>query len=495
MQSQFSRQTPEKILLAPYSPMTIGLKRANPDWLVSGFVDSSKNGDDIITPDKLANALFDRILILSPNHAMSIYRGLRQAGVPATKIRLLQPVAPYPAMDVWRYQWTQWWQTTQHQLFVWLHRYLKPRLQRKHHIVVLCPDFVDLNCKETYLVLRQKVGVHCWLATNHRPQIKRLKHAGFDIEAIGSWQFWWRSLFIRQVVMDHNPIDAYSRAMLQHCLRSQIWHGIPLKKIGHLANYKAVDYQLVVSTSDFVTATGFAPVFDARRFINCGYPRNDVLTADKLTEGQLALVNQAIYQWATQSDARLLVYMPTWRGDSYAANPLEIERLNAFCQAHNLRMVIKMHPFIEVHRFFDSIEQQAFQWRPDYPNAVVFYPADEDIYPLLRHTDLLITDYSSVYFDFLLVDKPIVFFVYDKDDYIRQHGDFCLEFEEHTPGIKAYDGAELEQVVLSVLKHDPMEDARHRLCNKLFCEGARRQSGEQLVGAILELEDQAGTQV
>ena len=62
-----------------------------------------------------------------------------------------------------------------------------------------------------------------------------------------------------------------------------------------------------------------------------------------------------------------------------------------------------------------------------------------DMYPIFSKVDLLITDYSSIFFDFLITDKPILFYPYDKDDYLTRDRAMYDEYDTVTPGHKVYD--------------------------------------------------------
>ncbi len=69
---------------------------------------------------------------------------------------------------------------------------------------------------------------------------------------------------------------------------------------------------------------------------------------------------------------------------------------------------------------------------------VVFINPLSDPYPFLTLADVLITDYSSVYFDFLLLNKPIIFYPYDYDEYVKYCRRFYFDYFSFTPGEKAY---------------------------------------------------------
>ncbi|MCP4220690.1 MAG: hypothetical protein GY765_39045, partial [bacterium] len=75
----------------------------------------------------------------------------------------------------------------------------------------------------------------------------------------------------------------------------------------------------------------------------------------------------------------------------------------------------------------------------------------KDIYPFLPLADLLITDYSSIYFDYLLLDRPIVFFPYDLETYINEERGLIFEYDRLTPGPHCFSREELEKEVFTAL--------------------------------------------
>ena len=152
-------------------------------------------------------------------------------------------------------------------------------------------------------------------------------------------------------------------------------------------------------------------VVQAKKHLNLGYPRNDLLLKEH-EKLDLLFVNLEIYNLAKEN--KVIVYMPTHResepsfgNKSVKELPLDLEKLNDFMKKQNAFFILKLHPFVS-----KLYENKNF-------SNIVFYESQSDIYPVLKYTDILITDYSSVYFDFLLIDKPIIFFDYDYEEYRR----------------------------------------------------------------------------
>jgi CDP-glycerol glycerophosphotransferase (TagB/SpsB family) len=92
-------------------------------------------------------------------------------------------------------------------------------------------------------------------------------------------------------------------------------------------------------------------------------------------------------------------------------------------------------------------------------------PASADPYPLMSYVDVLITDYSSIYIDFLLLDKPIIFFAFDLPHYLEACRDMYFEYEEVTPGKLAIN---FEQLLVSLDDDDLYSSQRAALKDKFW---------------------------
>ena len=251
----------------------------------------------------------------------------------------------------------------------------------------------------------------------------------------------------------------------------QLWHGAPLKHIEldmyrkriietpfwllpFLRIQKAIIerypvYDLVVSTSQKFIDKAFRHCFRARQFISTGYPRNDILfgwPAPDTIAYRLSWINVDKKAMDAVDEARrrgqkVCLYVPTFRKD--LANPFDAEidlaRLSAFAQRHNIIIVLKLHPFMDG---WYQISQ--------YPNLLEYAPLG-DVYPLMALSDLLITDYSSIFFDFLLLDRPILFFAYDLEQYLSHDRNMYFDYDSMTPGVKCHGYKELESEIAAVL--------------------------------------------
>jgi CDP-glycerol glycerophosphotransferase len=220
----------------------------------------------------------------------------------------------------------------------------------------------------------------------------------------------------------------------------QTWHGTPLKRIGfdidqpqfisgtsyfdHLARDVA-KWDLLLSPNPFSTPIMRRAFHYDGEICESGYPRNDVLHS-----GDAAAVAAGVRQRLGLPDGKKVVlYAPTWRDNQYYASGryrfdfrFDLERAwQALGDDHVI--LIRGH-----HHMADDVPAGA---RPGFAVNVTRYP---DISELLLVSDVLVTDYSSVMFDFAPTGKPMLFFTYDLEQYRDNLRGFYFDFAAEAPG-------------------------------------------------------------
>lgn len=156
-----------------------------------------------------------------------------------------------------------------------------------------------------------------------------------------------------------------------------------------------------------------------------------------------------------------ILYAPTFRDidrNTILNAKFDLQRLNNFLKKFSAIFLIKFHPIIKLEKNLQK-----------YSN-IFFVSPNTDIYPLLKYVDILVTDYSSIYFDFLLLDKPIIFFPYDFEKYISKDRELYFNYNDFTPGMKANNFKELLKKIELTLtnKNDEYKEFRKRIKNLVF---------------------------
>jgi len=331
------------------------------------------------------------------------------------------------------------------------------------------------NCKYAFLhCARQHPDLACTYVTEAREVVALLDGAGLPALHRDDPRAARAMLGAGVVVCDdfHWRMDPLTAAMLHPARIIQLWHGIPLKAIGFPELESAVNmtpekaaflrnmysgYDTVLSTSPFFTEKAFAPAFRAGRFLEAGYPRNDVLLRSPTRDDMLG-TDAALYGRLARlrkAGWKVLMFMPTFRdggGGPIEEGMLDLSRLQAFGERHRIATVLKLHPYV------------GLRFKGRLPEPLFLAEAASDAYPLLRLADALLTDYSSVYFDYLLTNRPIVFFPYDFERYVSRDRALLFDYREMTPGPAAGAPDELFAALEAVLvrgqdEHGPARQA------------------------------------
>lgn len=221
-----------------------------------------------------------------------------------------------------------------------------------------------------------------------------------------------------------------------------LWHGIPLKKIEfdirtpplvnvfHNANLVAhfkhphahIRHNLVLSPSQYVYEYSFKSAFRLRseaEIVISQYPR--VTKIEELAK--TTPVNPDTQQGIT------FLYAPTWRdsgGDFIVSSGIDFDALEQLLATFDAKLVVKLHPATKI-----ACDLSHYQ-------HILMANNRLDPCELMAQADCLITDYSSMYFDYMVLDRPIIFFAFDKDEYLKER-EFYLEYDDNTPGVKTFD--------------------------------------------------------
>ena len=228
----------------------------------------------------------------------------------------------------------------------------------------------------------------------------------------------------------------------KHTVYLQTWHGTPLKKLAadmddvfmpgtNIENYKrnflkeSANWDYLISPNPYSTKIFRRAFAFKKEMIESGYPRNDFLYNANNEKEILALKKK--YQIPT--DKKVILYAPTWRDDQYFEKgkykfdlKLDLKQMQEQLGDQYI-VLLRLHYLIANH--IDVSEYKGFAFD---------FSHHEDIRELYMVSDLLITDYSSVFFDYANLKRPMIFFVYDIEDYRDRLRGFYFDFEEKAPG-------------------------------------------------------------
>ncbi len=266
-------------------------------------------------------------------------------------------------------------------------------------------------------------------------------------------------------------------------LNVQLWHGFPLKGLSYMSRYldkeKKEKYHKEWEKLDCITSYSktYSTLMnasygvDGNKYIITGMPRNVLLLSSngkiKLSE----ILNLDL------SGKRVIFYMPTFRKTIYGQengvadkfNILDVDDFDYkdfdnFLRKNNILLILKYHPF-HVEQAKDFLANKKVN------NLYILednHLRDEeiDLYEVLNAADLLITDYSSIYFDYLLLDRPIIFTPLDLEEYEKNRGFLLEPYDFWAPGPKCYTYGQLTEEIIKCLNDvSYYKIERETICN------------------------------
>ena len=259
-------------------------------------------------------------------------------------------------------------------------------------------------------------------------------------------------------------MTSYSKHLTTKHRIAQLWHGIPLKRIGRLFpeerwwDAETPLYAAAVCSSERdqeLMAGAFAPLSKDRVWLT-GLPRNDLILKpeDRLPADyrrQLDDVRRRL------DGRRLVLYAPTWRQHGvgiYEFTDEEQAALTALLRRHGAVFGIRGHA--NRRGGAERAMPESFMFLNDIPDANL----------LLRITDVLVTDYSSIYIDYLLRDRPVLHFAYDLEAYVQERG-FLYDTDEAFAGPALRSVSEVLDHLDGALAGAPL-DPGHSRARRLF---------------------------
>lgn len=358
----------------------------------------------------------------------------------------------------------------------------------KNVVFITNPDFTGNGMAfYEYLKLHHEEYQLIWLlkADGIIPQGKDIYVKQKSIKAL------WLYVTSKYIVTTHNEmigIKAYNQIYLS------LWHGMPLKKIGYLTDTEAKKMEAFsaqrIATSELMRAI-IASSFkeDASNVHVLGQPRNDYLfkSLNILSlHSQNKIINKKIF------------YMPTFRkntsddalSDGEAINhdnflrvlDFNLTGLNIYLQKNNCQLFLKFHPYEEKLLPVEIESENIKIITSDYCKK-----KNIEVNSILAEADILITDYSSVYFDYLILNKPIIFLIPDVENYSSQRGGYTLEpLDYWMPGKKVYSQHELLNGIDELLSGNDNFRSKREEVNSLINRFSDDKNSQRLYEKFFE---------
>jgi len=331
-----------------------------------------------------------------------------------------------------------------------------------------------------YVINNSKIIKPFWITKNKSVYSKLKKQYHGKVIKSLSFKGIWTYLRAEQIIISHSYLDMSLLPWTGKKTVNYLWHGIPIKKIGNYIEEsneiggrksphwrrwnKNIDYFFAGSEYE---AKIMKKAFSENISINItGNPRNDELFNMKKED------NDGI---------NTILYAPTWRfGDGLKQAPntpllhpkISEEEIHRFLYENNLKLIIRPHPLAEKMDFNSNLIQ------------CVTINDESELYSLFKISDVLITDYSSAYFDWLILKKPVIFSCYDIEEYAEKFG-FIDNLDTIYAGPICTEPEELKSELKNIISgKSDYEEKLDRISSEIF--GNYRGKSRYKIMKILE---------
>lgn len=356
-------------------------------------------------------------------------------------------------------------------------------LPKKNEVVLIGGWFGERfadNSKYLYLYLNEnkdKYQVKKIIFITRKKDIYRyikeeLNYEVYMMYSLGSFYY---HIIARYYIVDQAPRKDLIGWLGINSIKINLWHGLPLKKIGydkkikkpiHIGNWQE-SYLLTCSEyGDKILGEAFKCPINKR--LRGMYPRNYYLINENKYLSKIERELLKKIEKIKNENKKIIIYLPTFRDK----NKLK------FLGEEDKNKLIEFFRFLEENNYF-LVSKEHFAGTSIFgENREIIYFSDRnflnlesniDIYPFLKISDILITDYSSVYFDYLYLDRDIIFYPYDLEYYRDKDRGLFFDYYKITPGNKVYTIEQLKEILKKLrYSRDNFRDDRKKLLEKCF---------------------------
>lgn len=311
--------------------------------------------------------------------------------------------------------------------------------------------FVD-NSKYLFIYANSnfKGRKHIWL-TSSIDDLRFLKRHGFLCYNKKSFNGIYYALRAKVYIHSSSVEDVSYLVLSSGAFFFNLWHGLPLKKIGRdnklhgmyqitnslernlVSNYNlkligtdAILCPVIFFKEVFISAFGlkneselcFAPY---PRTLPFYWTETELKTYIKKFESKEMVDIISKFKFYK----KIWIYMPTWRenNQNFIQDSIKsIDQLNEICSKNEILFLIKLHP--------NTINSIIISEKSN----ILMLNNKMDIYPILPYTDTLLTDYSSIFLDYYILKKKIVFYPFDLFDYLKYNREMYFRYEDIIKG-------------------------------------------------------------
>ena len=264
----------------------------------------------------------------------------------------------------------------------------------------------------------------------------------------GSLEYWHTLATAKYLINNVNFENGYQKREGQ--IEVQTMHGTPLKTMGldvvqelkseeerELFLRRSSRWNYLIVQGKFMEDHAWPIYHFEKEILRTGYPRTDILY-----RGDPEKKEKLRSMIGIPSDKKVILYAPTWRRRKRFDLEMDLQKMRA-ALSDDYVLLIRLHYLADV---CDDIPQE-----DPFIMDLTSYDRIEDLYLI---TDILITDYSSVMFDFALTGRPMLFYTYDMEEYASKLRGIYVDFRKESPGPLLYSTEEIIEEIRQIDQFD-----------------------------------------
>lgn len=354
-----------------------------------------------------------------------------------------------------------------------------------------------------YAAQHPECGIRPIWISHNKKVVRFLQHKGYEAYTYHSFRGIYYALRAGVYIYDNYSKDI-NFWQSGGALKINLWHGSGNKKANHDNMHDKVrhpqnlwerwttwlrrlsdekPYHYTLASSDAI-AVIHASAFntDISHIIIENNPRNDSFFSSSISGIKNVYSKQEkqlrkVIKESREAGKKIITYMPTFReSETKFFEVMDLAVFDAFLEEHGYVLVAKLHPKSRIKEVFENVKGK----------SILNVDPEVDAYSILGLSDMLITDYSSVYTDFMMTKRPVIAFDFDWEEYSQNTRECYIDQDEYMPERKAIDMEELMLAIPEVFAHDSHFEYRMRSMKRMlkYTDG---KTCQRMMGRIKQL--------
>ena len=294
---------------------------------------------------------------------------------------------------------------------------------------------------------------------------------------VDTWTGFWTFLRSRVIFLTHGKGDVRPWPLNpSQKLIVNLWHGTHLKQV----SVPMKEYSALIVSSPFEKKISYQAFgSSSSNYWLTGTPRTDIL----------------LKQAKSVPDDKIILYAPTWREEQiqdeegkkgakiFPLKNFNIKELVDLLDKHDAKLLFRWHN----NDLIDEKSQELYDCTKISDRLILAGPEQyPDVQKLLLKSSILITDYSTLMHDFLLLDRPIIFFPYDYETYIRERG-FYYDYNLFTPGPKIDSHSDFIKILEKFLLNPQAGSKWRHLVSDIMFPQKDGMSSERIMNKVSDI--------